>query len=74
LAGHGRAAELQRAHPSRLANDSVALRRLHVPDKRDKHDALIAATALVHDLRVVTRNVQGFGPMGVEVFNPWQAM
>lgn len=51
----------------------VALRcaRLHVPDPRAERDALIAATALVHDLRIVTRNVADFAPMGVEIVNPW---
>jgi toxin FitB len=46
--------------------------RLHVPDRRQQHDALIAATALVHDLTVITNNAKDFGPMGVAVFNPWQ--
>ena len=45
--------------------------RLHVPDPRAERDALIAATALVHRLKVVTRNVADFQPMGVDVVNPW---
>lgn len=45
--------------------------RLHVPDPRAERDALIAATALVHRMRVVTRNTAEFLPMGVEVLNPW---
>ena len=45
--------------------------RLHVPDPRAERDALIAATALVHRMRVVTRNVVDFQPMGVELLNPW---
>ena len=45
--------------------------RLHVPDPRAERDALIAATALVHRLKVVTRNVADFQPMGVELLNPW---
>jgi predicted nucleic acid-binding protein len=45
--------------------------RLHVPDPRTERDALIAATALVHGLKVVTRNVRDFRPMGVELVNPW---
>ncbi|EOY8363324.1 TPA: type II toxin-antitoxin system VapC family toxin [Salmonella enterica] len=52
---------------------AVALRcaRLHVPDKRGERDALIAATALVHGMTVVTRNVVDFEPTGVSIINPW---
>ncbi len=51
----------------------VALRcaRLHVPDRRSERDALIAATALVHGMTIVTRNVDDFAPTGVEIVNPW---
>lgn len=45
--------------------------RLHVPDPRAERDALIAATAMVHGLTVVTRNVGDFEPAGVAVLNPW---
>lgn len=45
--------------------------RLHVPDLRPVRDALIAATALVHGMTVVTRNAQDFIPTGVAVLNPW---
>ena len=45
--------------------------RLHVPDVRPVRDALIAATALVHGMTVVTRNVEDFVPTGVAVLNPW---
>lgn len=34
-------------------------------------DGVIAATALHHDLTVVTRNVKDFAGLGVDVFNPW---
>lgn len=44
---------------------------LHVPNPRSDRDALIAATALVHGLRVATRNVADFEGMGVGVLNPW---
>lgn len=47
--------------------------RLHVPDPRPFRDALIAATALVHALTVVTRNVKDFEPTGVPLVNPWMA-
>ena len=46
--------------------------RLHVPDPRSDRDALIAATALVHGMTVVTRNIEGFTPTGVELLNPWE--
>ena len=45
--------------------------RLHVPDKRSERDALIAATALVHGMTVVTRNVADFEATGVTIINPW---
>jgi predicted nucleic acid-binding protein len=46
--------------------------RLHVPDPRAERDALIAATALVHRLTVVTRNTADFKRMGVDLLNPWE--
>jgi predicted nucleic acid-binding protein len=54
---------------------AVALRcaSLHVPDPRSDRDALIAATALVHGMTVVTRNVADFGATGVPILNPWDA-
>ena len=45
--------------------------RLHVPDPRPVRDGLIAATALVHDMIVVTRNVADFEPTGARILNPW---
>jgi toxin FitB len=51
-----------------IARRSAAL---HVPDPRPVRDALIAATALIHGLTLVTRNVAGFEPTDVEVLDPW---
>jgi hypothetical protein len=45
--------------------------RLHVPDKCGERAALIAATALVHGMTVVSRNVADFQPTGVTILNPW---
>jgi toxin FitB len=45
---------------------------LHVPNPRPRHDALLAATALVHGLTVATRDVADFAPMGVKLLNPWE--
>lgn len=47
--------------------------QLSVPDRRPLHDGLIAATALVHGMTVVTRNLADFEPTGVRVLNPWNA-
>ncbi|KLU14073.1 MULTISPECIES: type II toxin-antitoxin system VapC family toxin [Xenorhabdus] len=47
--------------------------RLHVPDKCSERDALIAATALVHGMTVVTRNVADFQSTGVTILNPWKS-
>ena len=44
---------------------------LHVPNPRPVRDGLIAATALVHGLTVVTRNLTDFQPCGVTLINPW---
>jgi toxin FitB len=58
-----------------LAVDTTVAKRcaaLHVPDPRSDRDALIAATALVHGMTVVTRNVEDFKPTGVALLNPWR--
>jgi toxin FitB len=58
-----------------LPVDTAVARRsavLHVPDPRLVRDSLIAATALVYGMPVVTRNVPDFAPMGVEIIDPWQ--
>jgi toxin FitB len=54
-------------------SQEVALRnaQLHVPDPQTYRDSLIAATALVHGLIVVTRNVSDFKAMNVRILNPW---
>jgi predicted nucleic acid-binding protein len=45
---------------------------LHAPDPRPMRAAFIAATALVHGMTVVTRNLDDFKPMGVGMVNPWE--
>jgi toxin FitB len=57
-----------------LPIDTAVARRsagLHVPNPRPVRDALIAATALVHGLTVVTRHVVDFQSTGVPLVNPW---
>lgn len=57
-----------------VVDTAVAQRcaKLHVPNPRSDRDAIIAATAMVHDLTVVTRNIDDFSPTGVDMLNPWQ--
>lgn len=54
-------------------DDAIATRcaHLHIPDRRNEADAIIAATALVHGLVVVTRNIQDFQGTGVVLVDPW---
>jgi len=55
---------------SEIAIRSAAL---HVPDPMPERDALIAATALVHGLVLVTRNVRDFDKVaGLRLLNPWE--
>jgi predicted nucleic acid-binding protein len=54
----------------------LAWRRLMSEGRKSRYtysqpDALIAATAVVHDVAVVTRNVEDFVRAGVAVINPW---
>jgi toxin FitB len=46
--------------------------KLHVPDPRSERDAFIAATALVHGMTVVTRNIDDFKATGVPLLDPWE--
>ncbi len=56
-----------------IIDTEVALRSasVQVPDKRPARDALLAATALVHRMTMVTRNVADFADTGVSIVNPW---
>lgn len=56
------------------ADASIFRRWARLMHRRADHhleDALIAATALVRGLTVVTRNVADFEPFGVKVINPF---
>jgi len=48
--------------------------KLHVPNRKSDRDAIIAATALVHGMIVVTRNKSDFEQTGVEILNPWESV
>jgi len=45
--------------------------RLRVPNPENPLDKQIAATALIHDLTVVTQNTPHFAPTGVRLLNPF---
>ncbi|MBC3830106.1 type II toxin-antitoxin system VapC family toxin [Undibacterium amnicola] len=58
-----------------LPIDTLVARRsaqLHVPNPQPIRDGLIAATALVHGMMVVTRNVDDFKSTGVQILDPWE--
>jgi predicted nucleic acid-binding protein len=51
---------------------SLRAASLHLPKSKPEADALIAATALVNGLTLVTRNVNDFVGTGVQIVNPWK--
>lgn len=68
-------ARLRRAYENKILDITedigVEWGRIAAIRTRDPVDGLIAATALVHNLAVVTRNVADFADTGVAVLNPW---
>lgn len=57
--------------PMDAAAFRVWARLMHRSADQLIEDAMIAATAIVHDLTVVTRNVRDFEQFGVKTFNPF---
>lgn len=59
----------------RVLDINIAVARrcaaLHIPDPKAERDALIAATALTHQMTLVTRNTKDFVATGVTLFNPF---
>ncbi|GGD99826.1 twitching motility protein PilT [Aureimonas endophytica] len=53
---------------------AMACAAISIPNPRPRNDALIGATALVHDLTLVTRNVADFASIaGCRILDPWAA-
>nr|WP_314269809.1 type II toxin-antitoxin system VapC family toxin [uncultured Kingella sp.] len=44
---------------------------MHVPDKKSLADSLIAATAIQHNMTVITRNEKDFAGTGAKIHNPF---
>ena len=69
LPKHSRVECSQWTSASRVARRAVGL---HVPDPATFRDAFIGATALVHDMTVVTRDLKNFRRFDeLDVINPW---
>ncbi|MBX5048722.1 type II toxin-antitoxin system VapC family toxin [Rhizobium lentis] len=69
--------KLRHDHGSRIlpVTDQIAVEwgRIAAIRPRGDIDGLIAATAIIHDLIVVTRNVGDFRDIGASVIDPWEA-
>lgn len=69
-------AKLKIAHENRTLaiDDAIAIEwgRISALRSRGDADALIAATAAVHNFILVTRNTRDFEDTGVALFNPWE--
>jgi predicted nucleic acid-binding protein len=57
-----------------VVDTAIALRsgQLQLQRTRQVEDTLIAATAQIHRMTLVTRNTQDFDDTGTQLFNPWQ--
>ncbi|MGO1545092.1 MAG: type II toxin-antitoxin system VapC family toxin [Gulosibacter sp.] len=52
---------------------AITAAALHIPNPLPEMDALIAATALVHGLTLVTRNTRVFQQIDVRLLSPWDS-
>lgn len=49
----------------------LRLAEMSVPDRQPERDGLIGATAYVHNMVLITRNVVDFEGAGIRILNPW---
>ena len=54
------------------SNVAIQSALLHVVNPRPFRDGLIAATAIVHGMTIVTRNINDFESCHVKLINPWE--
>lgn len=68
--------KLRHDHADRIlpVTDEIAVEWGHIAALRPRGDidGLIAATAIIHDLILVTRNVADFEDTGASIINPWE--
>ena len=60
-----------RGKPAHVLLSIEEYKRLTEPSAAPGKFKSLAASAMVHGMTVVTRNVADFAPSGVRVFNPW---
>jgi toxin FitB len=63
--------EYQDRHKPITKEISLEWGRISVIRTRSDADALIAATAIVHNLTLVTRNIVDFSDLPIKLINPW---
>ncbi len=64
--------ELRKAKTGKINSNLKDLADKVAPTNLFISDALIAATAIVYSMTIVTRNLADFKPTGLQIVNPWE--